>query len=88
MFRKKKVPTRNIDHLLDLMVGCSISLGTILERKTDDIEGVIAMGQGYLETRLRSLHRQQKKGTKISEFVHKMLTRHRDMWCVPLAMAA
>lgn len=88
VFRKKKVPTRNIEHLLDLMVGCSISLGTILERKTDDIEGVIAMGQGYLETRLRSLYRQQKKGTKVSEFVHKMLTRHRDMWCVPLPMAA
>jgi len=88
VFRRKKVPTKNIEHLLDLIAGCTISLGAILQRKENDIEGVIAFGQGYLESRLRSLHRQKKKGSKVSEFVHRMQSRHRAIWCVPLAAAA
>ena len=87
VFRKKKVPTKNIEHLLDLIAGCTISLGTILECKTDDLESVISTGQEHLAFRLRSLHKQQKRGTNVSEFIHRMRSRHRDIWCVPLAMA-
>ena len=37
VFRKKKVPTRNIEHLLDLVTGCSISLATINGFKAEDL---------------------------------------------------
>jgi len=79
VFRKKKVPTKNEEHLLDLIAGCTISLGAIKECGDEDIESVITLGQAYLEDRLRNFHR-QKRQSGITEFVHRMKTRSRAIW--------
>jgi len=83
VFRKKKVPTKNIEHLLDLIAGCTISLGAIKGCKEEDLNSVVAIGQAHLEDRLRSLHR-QKLQSGATEFIHRMQTRSRAIWGFPL----
>jgi hypothetical protein len=79
VFRKKVEPSKNIEVLTDMMAGCALSLATILNRKPDALEEVIAFGLGSLEGRIRRMHREKADNGK-NLFEHKMERRWAEIW--------
>ncbi|MBU0484830.1 MAG: hypothetical protein KKB30_09990 [Proteobacteria bacterium] len=77
--RRKVRSAKNIEFLQDMVAGCAITIGTILNRKHDDLEGVIAFGQAALESKLRYLWK-EKTDTGKCLFQHKMKKRWSEVW--------
>ncbi|MBU0730207.1 MAG: hypothetical protein KKA70_10725 [Proteobacteria bacterium] len=79
--REKIRSSKDIDVLVDMVAGCALSIGIIMNRKTDDLEGVIAFGQAYLEKRIRKMWKEEtERGQNL--FIHKMKKRWAEIWPV------
>ena len=57
--RQKVQSAKSIEVLTDMMAGCALSVGTIVNRNHDDLEGVIAYAQGHLEGRIRRMWKEK-----------------------------
>ncbi|MBU0673268.1 MAG: hypothetical protein KJ950_01340 [Proteobacteria bacterium] len=77
--RKKVLTSKSIDVLADMMAGCALSIGTILNRKEHELELVIAFGQGCLENRIRRMFKETTNSGK-NLFEHKMRKRWSEIW--------
>lgn len=77
--RIKVQASKDIGVLVDMIAGCTLTLGAILDRKPYELEEVIAFGQGYLESRLRRMFKEKTAAGK-NLFIHKMRRRWADVW--------
>ncbi|MEW6427343.1 MAG: hypothetical protein AB1568_04840 [Thermodesulfobacteriota bacterium] len=57
-------PQANLRQLLALSAGAAMSIAAIVKRRPDDLEGIITMGQGFLEGELRRRFHDKKDFTK------------------------
>jgi len=70
---------KDISVLMDLVGGCMLSVGTILECKVHDVEGVIAYSQTVIASKLRQMWDNiDKNGCR--EFELKMSKRWAEIW--------
>jgi hypothetical protein len=76
--RIKIQPSRNINTLLDMSLGCLMSAQTI-RGVTPTIENVIAQSQAFIEEGFRRLHKEKTIAGK-NLFDHKMKLRFANIW--------
>ena len=83
--REHKRSSKDTEPLKQMIAGCAMTIGTILERKVTDYEGVIAFGQGIMEAAIRALWN-DKDDKGVSEFEKRMKKRWSEVW--PLGFAS
>lgn len=74
--RKKIYPVKDLEKIRGQLVGLVQSVAAILKREPDDIEGIIAFGQGYIESGLRRLYKDRP-----AEFVKRMMRKKNEGLC-------
>lgn len=74
--RKKIYPVKDLEKIRGQLVGLVQSVAAILKREPDDIEGIIAFGQGYIESGLRRLYKDRP-----AEFVKRMRRKKNEGLC-------
>ena len=79
LYRQKIRSAKSIEVLTDMMAGCALSVGTIVNRNHDDLEGVIAYAQGHLEGRIRRMWKEKTENGH-NLFQHKMKRRWAEIW--------
>ena len=70
---------KDVSTLMDLVGGCLLSVGTILDRKAHDLEGVIEYGQMLVASKLRQMWDNKDKNGR-REFEVKMSKRWSEIW--------
>lgn len=70
---------KDISMLMDLVGGCMLSVGTILDRKFHDVDGVIAYSQTLIASKLRQMWENKDKHGR-REFELKMEKRWSEIW--------
>lgn len=77
--RAKVQSSKDLKGLAKLAAGCTLTMGAILNLKPDNLEEVIATGQGLIESTIRQMFK-EKTPTGQNLFKHKMRCRWAEVW--------
>ena len=77
--RSKIQPSKDIKFSTDMMAAYALTLGTLLNRKPDALEEVIAFAHGAVEGRLRQMHG-EKADNGQNLFEQKMKRKRAEIW--------
>ncbi len=78
--REHKRTNKDWEYLSEMAAGYGMSIGVLLERKCDDLEGTIAFAQGAIESGMRRLWDRRGPQDKFNEFQKRMKKRWADIW--------
>ncbi len=79
--RTHKRANKDWEYLSDMAAGYAMSIGVIVGRRPDDLQGVIAHAQGALAISLEKLWlRKEDSSDKFNEFQKRMKRRWHDIW--------